>query len=528
MKEIVYIQAGSLANYTGTHFWNTQECYFTFEENAEDPLTSHDISFREGLTPTGIPTFCPRVLVIDHKRNFGTLAKTSALYAPEEVGDGDEVSSLWNGSVLEYKQAPVPPSSLQNRTGESLEDPSPAGLTAEPTVAAHAVGKVRHWSDFCQVDFIPRTSQQIPDPMEWESPVVGWKAGQELFSRYNEASDYALMDSAFRLFLEECDNPQGIHIMNDTSNFGSFTYSLLTSFRDEFVKLPCLAVPFLSRQISRHADGDPQGQKAIVDDALYLRSLYDLSSMSIPIQPSSAWARTAWGPTIDPQCDNPYHVSAIISAHLETVTLPLRLRGTQEDLASFSGQLSWRGSTPFAHLEGVFPVSTPLDIERGLYDFTMNHLGQPSSHQLTRRDVTRGLSSVNLSAYNALSKSSPLQDVFVSRVHAPAYPIPTSFPPFFQASNPSAQGGDVASSGPHDAQIISSLNTNSGTAALFAEYAAFVEEYAKHPKNLDGIGIDLDEMKDLVNDLWTINDTLADGESTHMQSDADDLGEDDD
>lgn len=49
MKEIIYIQAGNLANHIGTHFWNTQESYFTYEEG-EDPIVEHDISFREGST----------------------------------------------------------------------------------------------------------------------------------------------------------------------------------------------------------------------------------------------------------------------------------------------------------------------------------------------------------------------------------------------------------------------------------------------------------------------------------------------
>lgn len=49
MKEILYIQAGTQANYIGTHFWNTQESYFTYGDEEEDPETSHGISFREGL-----------------------------------------------------------------------------------------------------------------------------------------------------------------------------------------------------------------------------------------------------------------------------------------------------------------------------------------------------------------------------------------------------------------------------------------------------------------------------------------------
>lgn len=85
MKEIIYIQAGNLANHIGTHFWNTQESYFTYEEG-EDPIVEHDISFREGSTLKvssrvdwmicvlesqvalkGESTFCPRLLLFDHK-----------------------------------------------------------------------------------------------------------------------------------------------------------------------------------------------------------------------------------------------------------------------------------------------------------------------------------------------------------------------------------------------------------------------------------------------------------------------------
>ena len=50
MKEIIYIQAGNLSNHIVTHFWNTQESYFSYGEDAEDPLVNHDISFREGLS----------------------------------------------------------------------------------------------------------------------------------------------------------------------------------------------------------------------------------------------------------------------------------------------------------------------------------------------------------------------------------------------------------------------------------------------------------------------------------------------
>lgn len=47
MREIIHIQAGSLSNYTGTHYWNTQENYFDYDED-DISITDHNISFKEG------------------------------------------------------------------------------------------------------------------------------------------------------------------------------------------------------------------------------------------------------------------------------------------------------------------------------------------------------------------------------------------------------------------------------------------------------------------------------------------------
>jgi hypothetical protein len=67
MREILYIQAGPLANHIGTHFWNTQEAYqtqaqaqsstSTFQarnrgevEVEDESFVDHDISFSESRT----------------------------------------------------------------------------------------------------------------------------------------------------------------------------------------------------------------------------------------------------------------------------------------------------------------------------------------------------------------------------------------------------------------------------------------------------------------------------------------------
>ena len=56
MKEILYVQAGTLPNFVGAHFWNTQESYFQYDngvnaDEADEPEIDHDVSFREGLSP---------------------------------------------------------------------------------------------------------------------------------------------------------------------------------------------------------------------------------------------------------------------------------------------------------------------------------------------------------------------------------------------------------------------------------------------------------------------------------------------
>ncbi len=36
MREIIYVQAGTTANYVGTHFWNGQDYYATLDVEGDD------------------------------------------------------------------------------------------------------------------------------------------------------------------------------------------------------------------------------------------------------------------------------------------------------------------------------------------------------------------------------------------------------------------------------------------------------------------------------------------------------------
>ena len=97
--------------------------------------------------------------------------------------------------------------------------------------------------------------------------------------------------------------------------------------------------------------------------------------------------------------------------------------------------------------------------------------------------------------------------------HAPPYPLPTSFPHIF----PSENNNFRARSTP----LFTSLSTTPRTSKLFRAYAKFVEA------NMDlgnSVGLDRDETKELVNELWRIADGY-DGEGSD-DTEVDDVGED--
>lgn len=76
MREIIHIQAGSLSNYTGTHYWNTQESYFVYDEDDIPIVTDCNISFKEGRDKH--VRVCQPVLVVCHLHPIRRISLLSA------------------------------------------------------------------------------------------------------------------------------------------------------------------------------------------------------------------------------------------------------------------------------------------------------------------------------------------------------------------------------------------------------------------------------------------------------------------
>ncbi|KAF7976565.1 hypothetical protein HWV62_6233 [Athelia sp. TMB] len=523
MREILYIQAGPLANYTGTHFWNTQEAYFTYGDDADEPLVDHAISFREAVVgrvcdlalisplthraPGGAPSLAPRQLTA---ANFGTLSKD--LLSQDDSSQDDTGTNLWyvlspshraraddrrNGDVVEYRQPAIEKSPYHDKLDNDGEDADGDDAPA-----------VRYWSDFNRLYYPPKTVQKLPDVADWEDKEGDWEDGRALFRRFDEDTD--LMDDAVRAFAEECDALQGVQLTYDTGAAGGFTDALLGALRDEYAKLSLLAFPLLSDALAAPLDvDDHRGRRKALNDALVLRSLHELVPLSVPLQSPRTWPKTLDG-VQGLNTGDMYRTSALLSAHIESATLPLRLRAGREDLASYASHLTWRGTTRFAELSG----RADADFDSRLFNYSALDSAEAGADlEFATRDVARGFSLPQTAAYEKWRAGYHLREPFFLSTHAPLYPLPTSFPPIFPTA-PEKRA--------HTIPLFTSLSTTPRTAALLRRHATFVEA------NLGaggGTGLDRDEMKELGNDLWRVCDGY-DGEDGGGAAEEGDYGED--
>ncbi|KAI0061973.1 tubulin nucleotide-binding domain-like protein [Artomyces pyxidatus] len=521
MREIIYIQAGNFSNYIGTHFWNTQQSYFTYSED-DEVLVDHDVSFREGVSPQGQPTFCPRLIQFDQKANYGTLSNESALYRESEDVDASSAA----GPVDEIRQDPIPESTYQSRLDEEIEEDSADNqkVSETPTVvpALHS-SEIRYWSDYNRVYYLPRSVHKLPDIADWEIAEGRWQTGKEVFNRYDV--DNSLMEGSFRLFVEECDTFQGVQLLVNTDSFGSFAHSLLTVFRDEFPKLPSLTFPILSDVVPGDIDvDDVKGMRKALNDALFLRGVYEISTMNVPLESPELWKTGVWSAGLAPNFRSPYEASAVLSAHVETATLPLRMKAS-EPLYRFCDRLNLYGNTPFVELSGVFPATVAEALDpRTAHNYTHAdvRVGEPL---LSRRDVTRGFTEAEQRQYDA-GVIIP-SGVSITSLHSPiAYPLPTSYPSFFREphlNDASMRTSRGILSRPRSAPILSSLGLSGVTRDLFTRHASFLDDCVRRKVDWQIVGIDVDEARDLRDEMWALRDNFGDANSDEG---GDELGED--
>ncbi|KAI5851143.1 tubulin domain-containing protein [Morchella snyderi] len=336
MHEIITLQLGHQANYLGTHFWNTQESYFTYTEDATPSPIDHDVHFRPGIGVGGVETYTPRALIYDLKGGFGSMRKINALYDQMEETAKGIPQGLWDRGTTIQRETPIEPIEYQ----KNLEAGLPAPELDTPSI--------RYWSDFNRVYYHPRSSIQINE-YELGSKIVPFKGfglGKALFHDLHMEHD--LVDRDFRLFAEECDQMQGIQIMTSTDDaWGGFASEYVAALRDEYPKASIVTWGLEGR------DKVPREQevKRTVDLAYSLSGIVPLTSLYIPLR--SPPPQIPQYLTMDNS--SKWHVSGLLSVALETCILPTRIRdsdssGRLGSLGDMAALLNVSGSQKIANL----------------------------------------------------------------------------------------------------------------------------------------------------------------------------------
>lgn len=313
MREIVTLQFGQQANYIGTHYWNTQESYFTYAGQEESPV-DHDVSFRAGVGANGEDTYTPRTLIYDLKGAFGTLRRENALYQLQQHEDPTQEGG-WGGATLPLRLSAIAPSAYQQALEQGAELPH---LTTET---------VRFWSDYNHLYYHPRSIVQLNE-YELNSslmPFERWRSGEDLFADLDREHD--LLDRDLRPFLEECDQLQGLQLISGIDDaWGGFAASYLERISDDLGK-GCRWVFGLQdgKRTSREHQHLQTGNTAQSVYALDSSASIHIPITSLPSLPGYV----SLGPA------SRWYTSALQAAMLESATLPTRLRQNQDAHATF-------------------------------------------------------------------------------------------------------------------------------------------------------------------------------------------------
>lgn len=216
---------------------------------------------------------------------------------------------------------PIAPSAYQQALDAGLEAPT---LTTET---------VRFWSDCNHVFYHPRSIVQLNE-YELNSslmPFEQWQKGEELFANLDREHD--LLDRDLRLFLEECDQLQGIQIFSGTDDaWGGFASKYVERLADELGK-GCRWV-FGLQDTQRAAREQQMLRLANAAQSLY--ALDPSASLHVPL--GSIPGSLPGYASIDGT--SRWQTSALQATAVETMTLATRLRSAQHARATFNNMES--------------------------------------------------------------------------------------------------------------------------------------------------------------------------------------------
>ena len=286
--EIVSISCGNIANWMAAQ-------YFLLQNSNNDVHTPFQRSthFRrtgEGSNSEGAWT--PRLLALDASVGLDSVVAT---YGAQE--SASRAHAAQDKALAAYK-AEV-----------AAMDAGGSGVLGASTLAAKAAssvvsGRPKHWSDLSKKvwNYHSKSLYSMPGLYEGTSDFHLHEQGTELMAR--ESVHEEVLDRV-RWFLEECDAPDGIHLLVEAnSGWSGVGSTLLHQLRDEYEKIPIFCVSALlppppsSVLGTTFASATPLVQSAI-NSSLLLNTATQMASAYLPLT-THFWNTSAAAASIVP------------------------------------------------------------------------------------------------------------------------------------------------------------------------------------------------------------------------------------
>ncbi|GAA6062237.1 hypothetical protein JCM10212_000816 [Sporobolomyces blumeae] len=277
--------------------------------------------------------------------------------------------------------------------------------------------------------------------------------GKETFLSSRDLRDECEDD--LRSFAEKSDHTEGFMLSTSiTDGFGGFTSAFLEMMRDEFPKSTVWTTATMhdARGWKREDTERSQAQR-LVNAALSIQHLEELSSMLLPVQPPTEWPDNApWAQHLRPELPRSEVYSQVLTTHLQSANSELR---EPDCLTQIVQQLNWRGDNKIAHLSGISPILPAehypgsdglAELKRSVMDWSVQP--DPTGSRSTKEEIAfaqygivRGLEFDESQALGPiLEKSTPLNEPLSQWVSLPdPYPILPSALPIYRGLLPNGR-----------------------------------------------------------------------------------------
>ncbi|KAK9865042.1 hypothetical protein WJX84_009266 [Apatococcus fuscideae] len=336
MHEIVTVQFGDFANYTGSHFWNLQdECAGAGHEHGTAGEVDENILHQEACDSRGLVSWTPRLLILAARDSF---AGGSLTGAPQACADSQAEAhgQAWSGRTQLHQAEQVKRSHFNELLDEDTDTAdardlessgvSTAAQASRDSLLEEAAGRLNHpravkfWTDFTQVLLHPRAVVPLPGIWHGASTFEGFTQGSDILTR-EDREDF--LDRA-RSLAEACDSPQGLQLLvEDLGGFGGLVADILSELRDSTATDTVLL--FALRGSSHGpARSTLQGSAQTAWQLNEALSLAYLSSEASVMTPMAAPRDAASLPGLHWDPDQAFHTSALCAAALDSITHPFR------------------------------------------------------------------------------------------------------------------------------------------------------------------------------------------------------------